>query len=160
MSMYIQNNYGTIHQIEGSNVTIQNGVVSEAPTAQGEKVHEREVEDLPYEEVQQQPAEPSTNYDTSFFNITQFRTHDDCMRLLLNILSSSDKKSAICRKLFDEEGRRWFNLYDQSSEKIATLLAQFPSKVSIKASDIEKYKTEFRVEVERSRKAKYGNAED
>lgn len=92
--------------------------------------------------------------DTSFFRVSEYRTHEDCMRHLLAILSSSDKKSAVCRQLFDEEGRKWFALYDYSAEKIASLLSQFPSKVEITKSSIEKAKAEVSVEVTKARTAK------
>ena len=92
--------------------------------------------------------------NTSFFRISEYHTYNDCMQKLLSILSSSNKKTAICRQLFDEEGRKWFNLYDYSAEKITALITQFPCGVKISADDIRKAKAEVAVEVTKARTAK------
>lgn len=148
MNISIQENYGTINSYDHVAIgTINNYAgleknVSSSDGKQASNLVRREAEDVTGEEVHDAPEkeQEKTTLDTSFFRISKNRSYDACMEKLMWILSSSNKKAAICRQLFDEEGRQWFNLDENTAEKIVALLAQFPCKLVITIDDIRKAK--------------------
>ena len=97
-------------------------------------------------------GESAPTYDTCFFIYKDGRTYGECMTQLQNMLNSSSKQSKVLRKLFGEEGRDWFDLFDRDVDEIAHLLGQFTCKCgTVSKYMIKKALTEIRPIIEQQR---------
>lgn len=91
-------------------------------------------------------------YDTCFFIVNEEQTFGECERQLYNILGSNKVKARVLRKLFGEEGRRYFDLVDRDVVNIVDLLNQFPSQCgAFSVHMVKKVLAEFRPIIERQR---------
>ena len=91
-------------------------------------------------------------YDTSFFIINEHQSYADCERQLHRMLGGNKVKAKVLRRLFGEEGRRYFDLIDRELTGIVALLNQFPSACGPFSIDVvKKALAQFRPIIEQQR---------
>ena len=119
MSIYINNNNGTVNHFEHSQVTINQGVVQSAPTTVR----------------QQEPiAEDIEAVDTSFFCSQRF-SPEICEKNLRQAITEAKSKADACRRIMALETQGYLLLSNVKDERKAELVNPFAAPKYVLTAD-------------------------